>query len=200
MVKLMIPVIVEGKYDKARLSSVVDATILTTDGFGIFNNEEKRALIKKLGQRGVVVLCDSDGGGRQIRSHLKGMLDGIKVYDLYTPVIEGKERRKSHRSKAGILGVEGTDSSVLEEIFVRFVAAHPELTGDGNEKKDAAITTAVLYELGLSGTDGASERRAYVCERLGLPKTMTSRAFAEAASMVSGEEEIRKIVGETEKK
>ena len=197
MINIKLPVIVEGKYDKARLAGVVDAPIITTDGFGIFNNEEKRALIKKLGQNGVVVLCDSDGGGMQIRSRLKGMLDGIKVYDLYTPEVEGKERRKAHRSKAGLLGVEGTDSAVLSEIFTRFAAAHPELTGDGNEKKEAAITTATLYELGLSGTDGAADRRAYVCERLGLPKTMSTRAFAEAAAMVSDVDEIRRIIEET---
>ena len=43
MEKLLISkvVVVEGKYDKITLENVIDAFILTTDGFGIFKNEEK---------------------------------------------------------------------------------------------------------------------------------------------------------------
>ena len=33
-------VVVEGKYDKITLENVIDAFILTTDGFGVFNNQE----------------------------------------------------------------------------------------------------------------------------------------------------------------
>ena len=98
-IKLKLPVIVEGKYDKAHLSSVIDAVIIPTNGFGVFKNEEKRALIRTLGKNGIITLCDSDGGGKVIRSHLRGMLGGIRVYDLYTPQIAGKERRKSRKKR-----------------------------------------------------------------------------------------------------
>ena len=193
MIKIKIPVIVEGKYDKARISGIVDAPIITTNGFGVFSNEEKRALIKKLGRDGVVLLCDSDGGGRLIRSHLKGMLDGVKIYDLYIPETEGKERRKAHRSKAGLLGVEGIDSSVLEGIFSAFAETHPELSGDGeSETERDEITKSELFFLGLNGTPDAGENRAEVCRLLGLPTTMTANGFCEAVNLLG--EEARETV------
>ena len=50
MEKLIIPypVVVEGKYDKIRLSNIIDAQIIVTDGFGIFKKEEKRLLLRRL--------------------------------------------------------------------------------------------------------------------------------------------------------
>lgn len=197
MIKLDIPVVVEGKYDKARLSGVVDATIITTDGFAVFSNEEKRTLIRKLGQRGLIVLCDSDGGGRLIRSHLRGMLDSVKVYDLYIPEVRGKERRKQKNSAAGLLGVEGIDSDVLRGIFEAFAAAHPELCGSGasdGSGRRTQITKSMLFSLGLNGTPSAGARRAAVCAELGLPREMTANAFAEAVNLISSEEELRKIL------
>ena len=35
--------VVEGKYDAARLANLVDATILTTDGFAIFKDKTMQA-------------------------------------------------------------------------------------------------------------------------------------------------------------
>lgn len=197
MIKLKIPVIVEGKYDKARLSGIVDAPIIVTNGFSVFNNEEKRALIRTLGKDGVIILSDSDGGGRLIRSHLRGMLDSVTVYDLYIPEIAGKEKRKSAPSKAGLLGVEGMDSGVLEKIFSAFVAAHPETADGENKKERETITKSELYALGLNGTPSAAENRAKVCQRLGLPHDMTANAFSQAVNLLLGRDELEKIVGES---
>ena len=67
MHKLREVVVVEGRYDKNTLSQVVDAVILETSGFGIFNDREKRALLRRLAlERGLIVLTDSDGAGFQI--------------------------------------------------------------------------------------------------------------------------------------
>jgi len=198
MISLKIPVIVEGKYDKARLSGVVDAVIVPTDGFAVFNNAEKRALIRRLGERGVILLCDSDGGGRQIRSRLRGMLGGIRIYDLYTPAIPGREPRKSAPSKAGILGVEGVPNEILREIFARFAEAHPELIKDGGgtaPEEREPVTPQLLYELGLSGGPDAARRRAEAAEALGLPGDMTAKAFCAAANLVSDAAELRRRAG-----
>lgn len=203
-IKLRLPVIVEGKYDKAHLSSVIDAVIIPTNGFGVFKNEEKRALIRALGKNGVITLCDSDGGGRLIRSHLRGMLDGIRVYDLYTPQIEGKERRKSSTSAEGYLGVEGVSREVLRGIFEKFAAAHPEAVDEcsvpvrGEEK--TPITPTLMYELGLSGGVGSADRRDALCVRLGLPRGMNAKATCEALSMISSAEEVSAMVNEIDKK
>ena len=199
-IRLSVPVIVEGKYDKARLSQVVDAVIVPTDGFAVFNNAEKRAMIRRLGERGVILLSDSDGGGRLIRSHLRGMLDGIPVYDVYAPAIRGKEPRKSAPSKAGILGVEGVPNDVLRGLFEKLTAAHPELLQAAGEDSASSprtpdknpVTKALLYELGLNGTAGSSERRAAVAEALGLPRDMTVNAFCAAVNLISSEEEVRR--------
>lgn len=192
--RINIPIIVEGRYDKAKLSNVIDGTILTTEGFGIFRNEEKRALIRKLGQNGIVILCDSDGGGKVIRSRLRGMLGGIKIYDLYTPQIEGKEKRKARRSAAGYLGVEGIGDEVLTDIFAKFAEVHPELFG-GSAGKISTITTAELYELGLSGGENSAVLRDECCRKLGLPCGMNAKSFREALGILNvGVGEIREIL------
>ena len=120
-VRIPLPVVVEGKYDKMKLASIIDATIVTTAGFGIFNSREKMALIRRLADRGgVVILTDSDGAGSVIRSHIKSALPPDRIYDLYIPRIEGKERRKSAPSKDGSLGVEGMRDELLRDLFADF--------------------------------------------------------------------------------
>ena len=102
------PVVVEGKYDKIRLSNIISAHIVTTDGFGVFKGEEKRMLLRRLSQNSpLIVLTDSDGGGKIIRSHLSGMIPNNRLIQLYIPQIKGKEKRKAAPSAAGTLGVEG---------------------------------------------------------------------------------------------
>ena len=199
MLKLNIPIVVEGRYDKIKIKSVVDAVVIATDGFGVFNNAEKRALIKRLGERGVIILSDSDGGGRLIRSHLRGMLGGITVYDLYTPQIVGKERRKVAPSKEGYLGVEGVPAEVLRELFERFAAAHPELCDNadadvGSTAAGTPVTNALLYELGLTGHENSVALRDEVSRRLGLPAGMSAKAFIEAVNLISSSEALRHIV------
>ncbi len=201
--KIKIPVIVEGKYDKARLSGVIDGCILVTGGFGVFRDHEKRALIRALGKDGVVILCDSDSGGKVIRSKLKTMLGGIKVYDLYVPQIHGKEKRKEKPSAAGFLGVEGIDNEILSGIFDSFAASHPELFDDydGTSIWDGgkSVSMADLFELGLSGGERSAFLRDGVCVKLGLPKGMNGRAFVSAISMMGvGVEKLRELVGEVE--
>ena len=199
VLKFNIPIVVEGKYDKARLSGVVGSVIITTNGFAVFKNDEKRALIQKLGSRGLIILCDSDGGGRLIRSHLKGMLDGIPVYNLYIPQIAGKEKRKSAPSKAGLLGVEGVSNEILSGILEKFAASHPETVCGGCEKVDVTakkpITKVFLYEMGLNGTACAAENRKKLCSALGLPGDMTVNALCDALGLVSDADEVREIMG-----
>ena len=111
-------IVVEGKYDKIRLESLLDATVLTTEGFGIFKDGEKRSLIRRLAEtRGIVILSDSDGAGGVIRSHIHTLCGGKGVTDLYIPPIHGKETRKTSASKEGLLGVEGIDNATLLSLF-----------------------------------------------------------------------------------
>jgi len=217
MLHIKIPIIVEGKYDKARLAQVVDAPVIPTDGFGIFNNKEKTALIRRVAVHGVILLCDSDGGGAVIRSFLKGIIPPEKVYNLYIPQVAGKERRKRHGSKAGFLGVEGIDNGVLASLFDRLAERHPEILasvgghdGTGSaDKKDpvencgisntggakstgspgSSITKTDLYLAGLTGGENAAEKRDRLCAHLGFPAGMTPTAFLAALNILYGKEE-----------
>lgn len=197
--KIKFPIIVEGRYDKAALASLFDATVITTGGFSIFNNKEKQALIKKLAERGgIILLTDSDGGGKQIRSFLSGLIEKDRLHHVYIPQIAGKERRKAAPSKAGFLGVEGVDAAILEKIFTDFAAAHPETTADGSvssENVRTPVTRSMLYELGLSGSANAQENRDRLCVKLGLPKGMNANALFSALNMISSAEETASLCG-----
>lgn len=182
-IKLSCAILCEGKYDKIKLSSVIDGTILTTDGFSIFNNSEKREMIKKLCEcRGLVIITDSDRAGVFIRQKLKGMLPKERVKHLYIPEIAGKEKRKDKPSKDGLLGVEGICASTLHEIISN-AKLDTLFDGDGVETV-APLTKAQFYELGLSGTDKSAERRSLLCRRLSLPHGLTANALISALEML----------------
>lgn len=178
-----IPILVEGKYDKIHLSQLVDATILTTEGFGVFTSRERQAFLRRVcEERGILLLTDPDGGGRQIRAFLLGILSRERVQQLYVPRREGKERRKRRPSRSGVLGVEGTEPELL------FALLRPFADGEPARPPLEPISTARLYLDGLSGTDGASVRRGQLCERLGLPHDLSAKAFVEAVGLLVGRE------------
>ena len=197
-IKLSVPVLVEGKYDRVAVLAVADATVITTDGFGIFKNNEKRALVKRLSENGLIVLCDSDGAGGVIRSHISSLVPKERLYELYTPRIEGKEKRKRAPSKEGVLGVEGVPCEVLRSRFEALVRCHPELAG-----KDApagqGITKLDFFEAGLSGKEDSVARRARLAEAAGLPKTMSANALLAALNMICTRDGFFGLVGEVNK-
>ncbi len=196
-IKLNIPVITEGKYDKMTLSRVIDANVITTDGFGIFNSAEKCALIKRLSENGIIVLCDSDGAGKLIRSRISSLVPKDKLYQLYTPRIEGKEKRKSAPGAEGILGVEGMTEELLYEIFEKFLTRHPELTGDVALQGEK-ITKLDFFLTGLSGGEGSSARRDSLADVFGLPCGMTANALLAALNMIITREEFLKAAENAE--
>ncbi len=167
-------VIVEGKYDKIRLSGVIDGLILTTDGFGIFSDKEKQKLIRKLAEeKGLLILTDSDAAGFRIRNFLKNIVPEQQILHAYIPDIYGKERRKAAPSKEGKLGVEGVDTRTLETALMRCGAFQ---SADGRAAK-REIAYADLYEAGLSGKEGAAEKRRELLISLGLPARLTGKSF-----------------------
>ncbi len=175
-------VLVEGKYDKITLSQIIDATILTTGGFSVFHDAEKRALIRRMGEeRGIVLLTDSDGGGVQIRAYLSSLLPQEKIKHLYVPRIEGKEKRKRVASRSGVLGVEGMKPEVLRQLF-------EPLRADRPKQKGREITAADLYATGLSGKDDASAKREKFCCLAGLPP-LSAKALLSCANCLMTYEE-----------
>ena len=187
-VKITLPIIVEGRYDKSALSGFVDATIITTGGFSIFNNREKQALIRRIAANGIILLTDSDGGGKQIRKFLSGILPSDNIHNLYIPKIEGKESRKRHASKEGTLGVEGMEKDVILRLLTPFI------DGEKPQKADKMITKVDFFTDKLTGCEGASENRAKLCRACDLPEDMTPNALLEAMNLLYGYEEYRTIV------
>lgn len=179
--RIALPVVVEGKYDKIKLDSVMDATVLTTGGFGIFNSAEKKALIRRLCKDGVILLCDSDGAGKVIRGYLKGILPPERVYDLYIPKIAGKEKRKRVGSKEGTLGVEGMDADLLRALFAPYAT-------DALPSR-APITKADFYAYGLSGGANAAALRDALAAQFDLPSGMTANALIAALALLCSREE-----------
>ena len=197
-IKIPIPVVVEGKYDKMKLSQVIDADIITTDGFAIFNKKEKIALIKALSADGVILLCDSDGAGGVIRRCVMNAVPREKIYNLYIPKIEGKERRKKMPSKEGTLGVEGMDEALLREMFEGLIASGA-VTRD-KRSGGAPITPADLYEYGFAGREGSRSMRDKLCAEFALPDGMTPKALLGALNILTDRDTFiecaKRIVGE----
>jgi ribonuclease M5 len=188
MIKLEQPIIVEGKYDKIKLSSIFDTVILTTDGFGIFKNKEKVELIKKLSEKnGIIVLTDSDSAGGIIRSYLKNILSEDKIHHVFLPRIEGKEKRKTKASSEGLLGVEGIDKDIILRAFERFLP-------QSSPKSKEPITAAFLMSLGLSGGEDSSLKRKYLLKELKLPYSISPSTLKKVLSEISSKEEITAIM------
>ena len=177
MFRIQEAIVVEGRYDKNTLSQLVDTVILETSGFGVFQNAELVALLRRLARtRGLIVLTDSDGAGVLIRGHLKSALPAQGVKHAYIPDVPGKERRKRAPGKEGKLGVEGMSPAVLEEVLRRAGATFLEEPSNGSVPKEA-ITKADLYLLGLTGTPDSARRRSALLRHLDLPEHMSTNAL-----------------------
>jgi ribonuclease M5 len=192
-IKISLPIIVEGKYDKSTLLSIFDTTVVTLGGFGIFNSKEKQALIKKLAVGGIIELTDSDGAGKQIRSFLNGIVPKDKIYNLYIPKIEGKERRKSSPSKEGYLGVEGMSREELVRILSPFILNNRD-DGERLAKTRENITKVDFYRDKLTGFDNSSLRRDELAKLFDLPSGMTPNALLDALNIIVTREEYAEAV------
>lgn len=180
--------IVEGKYDAAKLSDLVDGLIITTNGFSVFSDVEKQQLIVELGRRrGLLVLTDSDAAGFRIRRFLNDIAQNVSVKNVYIPSVVGKESRKPHAGKEGLLGVEGMNAELLRSLLAKAGETEaPPRTG-------REITYADLYELGISGTTGASDRRRALLEKAGLPLRLSKKALLEVVNSLYSYDEFANL-------
>lgn len=193
MIKVKEVIVCEGRYDKDTLSQVFDAVIIETGGFGVFNDREKLALLRRLAEaRGLVILTDSDGAGFQIRGYLKGAIDPKLVKHAYIPDIPGRERRKKTASKAGTLGVEGMRPEVLVEALRRAGATFEGAESSGGEAEE--LSAADMYALGLSGRPGSAALRAALLAELGLPGKLQGASLRGVLSALYTREELERAL------
>lgn len=188
MIKIREAIIVEGRYDKIKLSSIVDAPIIETNGFRIFNDKEKQNLIRKIANvRGILVLTDSDGAGFVIRNFLNGAVDNSKIKHCYIPQIQGKEKRKPQKSKEGILGVEGVDDEIIVNAIRKSGAT---IIGEA-KTQERQITKADLFCLGLTGSQNSAINRRMLLKHLDLPSYLSTNALLTAMNCLFSFEELK---------
>lgn len=169
-------IIVEGKYDKIKLSSIIDAVIIETDGFGIFKDKQKQKLLRMLAdKKGLVILTDSDSAGFTIRNFICGFVPKDKIINAYIPDVFGKERRKDAPSKEGKLGVEGISPSLIKEALDKAGV----LCDEDNLTEKRVVTKTDFYLDGLTGGAGSKEKRLALLKELSLPERMTTNALIE---------------------
>lgn len=193
MISVKEVIVVEGRYDCNTLRQVVDAVIVTTEGFGIFRDKEKQAMLRALAERrGLILLTDPDGAGQVIRGFLRGIVDPAYVKDAYIPDLIGKERRKTAPSKEGKLGVEGMKPETL--LRALRMAGATLLDAEGALPEPAALTKADLYRLGLVGGDGSAEKRKTLQRRLSLPERLSANQLLRVLNVITTKRELEEML------
>ncbi len=182
-------ILVEGKYDAARLAGITDATILCTDGFGIYTDGVRQKMLKALARKnGLIILTDSDAAGFRIRTFVTNIVGAEHVVQAYIPAQEGKEKRKAEPGKEGLLGVEGIADDTLYQILQDVLQT--QQPPDQAEPVKREITYTDLYEWGLSGTEGAAERKTIVLKKLGLPPRLSKKALVQVLNQLHTWQEV----------
>ncbi len=195
MIKIKQAVIVEGKYDKIKLSGIIDAPIIQTDGFGIFKDKELQKLIRILAEkRGILVLTDSDSAGFKIRSFIGSTVDQKYIKNAYIPDIFGKEKRKTEPSKEGKLGVEG----VPEDVIIKALENAGVLYENACEP-ERPITKIDLYDYGFTGGSDSVSKRAALLRYYGLPSRLTANSLVKVLNCITTFERFVQDIPEIEK-
>ena len=168
-------IVVEGRYDKNALRQVVDAVVIETAGFGIFNDTQKQKLLRKMAEaRGLIILTDPDGAGFVIRNFIKSCVPPERLKQAYVPDIRGKEKRKAKPSREGKLGVEGMRAEILQEALRRAGATFEDTQSC---RTGQMITKADLFRLGLSGRENSAKKRSELIRELDLPEHLSADAL-----------------------
>lgn len=189
MIKLKQAVIVEGRYDKIKLSSIIDGLIITTDGFQIFKDKEKLEFIKKLAVNcGVIIMTDSDSAGFMIRSYISSNIKEGKVYHAYIPDIYGKESRKTTANAEGKLGVEGIPKEAVLEALKKAGITQTRVD------KGRQITKTDLYEDGICGGQNSREKRLKLIKMLNLPEKISANSLLKVLNIMMSYDEYKEYI------
>lgn len=174
MIKINEAVIVEGKYDKIKLSGILDTVIIETDGFGVFKDKEKQRLIRFLAEnRGIIIMTDSDSAGFKIRSFLNGMTDVKNIKNVFIPDVYGKEKRKTEMSREGKIGVEGLKT----EMILSALQKAGVFCTENDRPSGREVTRTDFFDDGVSGRENSSELRAALAKELRLPERISASSL-----------------------
>lgn len=191
MIKIKEAVIVEGKYDKIKLSAIIDTVIIETDGFAVFKDKEKQKLIRFLAEKhGIIIMTDSDSAGFKIRNFINGITKSENIKNVFIPDIYGKEKRKTESSKEGKLGVEGMKPEIILSALEK-----AGVLCDNNEKTTCReITHTDFFEDGISGGENSSEIRKALAKQLELPERISSSSLLKIINVYMTYDEYKEAV------
>lgn len=179
-------IIVEGRYDKIRLSEFIASPVIETGGFRVFKDKEKQSLIRRIARkRGILIMTDVDAAGFVIRNFLRGIVPDSQLKHAYIPTVSGKEHRKDQPSKEGLLGVEGLDRASLIDAIR---ASGAQIIGDA-VTSGGEITKGDFYSYGLSGREDSAYIRKMILDDMGLPRYLTANAMIAAINCLYTKEE-----------
>ena len=188
-------IIVEGRYDKIRLSEFIASPVIETGGFRVFKDAEKQSLIRRIAERrGILVMTDVDSAGFVIRNFLRGIVPEDQIRHAYIPAVEGKERRKTHPSKEGVLGVEGLDK---DRLLAAIRSSGAQIIGEEAADREE-ITKGDFYTYGLTGRENSASLRGSILIDLGLPRYLSANAMIAAVNCLFGKEEFEEYLREHE--
>lgn len=191
LIKINAVVVVEGKYDKIKLENIIDALILTTDGFRIFKDKEKILMLKALSKKSpIVIMTDSDSAGKIIRNFLKQTIGTDNIINVYLPQILGKEKRKVKASAEGYLGVEGSPDNIIIDTLNRFNVCCKASA----KKPQATLTKQDLYFYGLSGGENSLCKRKALLKNLNLPENLSVNALVDVLNALYTNDQIKEIL------
>lgn len=183
-------IIVEGKYDKIKLTSLLNANIIETNGFNIFKNKQKLEFIKLLAVKtGIIIMTDSDAAGFKIRNYIKSTVKSGDIYHIYIPDVYGKESRKLSYSKEGKLGVEGLNKDLLIKIFENL---NINLV-NSQIKYNNCISMIDLYNDGFIGFKNSKSKRLKLLKTFDLPMHLSTSMLIKALNSISSYDEYKKI-------
>lgn len=195
LLKIKEAIVVEGTYDKIKLSSVVNALIIQTNGFQVFRDRDTLELIRSAAKKtGVIILTDSDRAGFIIRNYVKQGIDKSNIKHAYIPDILGKEKRKTAPSKEGKLGVEGIEAKTIADALINAGATVINENGDESTKdKNVRLVTKIdLFNDGFTGSSDSSLRRRQLQKMLSLPERMSANMLVDAINAIVGYDEYKK--------
>lgn len=196
MLKLKEILLVEGKYDAARLHNLVEGTVLTTDGFRVMKDRALQTMLKRLGRaQGLIILTDSDAAGFKIRHFVTGLVGAEYVLQAYVPAIPGKESRKEVPGKEGLLGVEGVSDEIILQSLQDALKSRPSSVAV-TDTAPQAITYTDLYEWGISGTANSAERRRILLRQLGLPPRLSKKELLQVLSTLYTRESLAQQIAQ----
>ena len=193
MIKIKETIVVEGTYDKIKLGQLVDAVIVTTNGFDIFKNKKRLEMIKTLASKtGIVVLTDSDRAGFLIRNYLKQHIEDAQIKHAYIPSIKGKEKRKATAGKEGLLGVEGIDNDTIRASLKKagcMLRETARINDDGRK-----ITKTDFYADAVTGHPDSRMLRKKLTSHLNLPDRISSNALLDVLNTLYTYEAYKEII------